>query len=88
MAIAVVVLLAALLGGHASPALAEKSAIEAYLNPFGDEWRLAAGNPDIPLMAPFPCPRALPEQFWDIPPEQHAFVADLAAPLCGAAART
>lgn len=67
----------------AQPSLGEslRSPIEQYLNPFGDAWSLATHNPDIPLMAPFPCARSLPETFWRIPDEQHDFVTRLGAPL-------
>ena len=77
----ILLIVLALSAGQASVAEAFKSPLEEYLNPFGDEWRLAERNPDIPLMAPIACLRALPEDLRAATPEQNAFLSQLAAPL-------
>jgi len=60
---------------------AGKSALEQYLNPFGDNWSTAAPNPDIHLMGNFPCHRALPRELRRLTPELHDFVAALDEPI-------
>jgi len=58
-----------------------RSALERYLNPFGDGWSTAAPNPDIHLMGNFPCHRVLPEELRKNTPELHDFTAAVSEPI-------
>jgi Hypothetical glycosyl hydrolase family 15 len=74
--------LAIMAGGSASTAQeAPKSALEQYLNPFGDSWSLAVPNPDISLLGTFPCRRVMPQDLREATPALHEFVAGLGEPI-------